>query len=732
MSHKFTYMNMKTSSPYTLQMGCSMSFKQLLYKYRNFNVVRSATSHYIKSSRMADFIKPVIVILGVLFSTHVPDGVKFISSAYAEEVKEKKILYWTCGMHPSVKMDKPGKCPICGMDLIPVYEKGAGKEEEGAAAMVELSERARKLAEVKTETVQYRSLTKDIYTVGLIETDERLKASVSAWIPGRIDKLFVDFTGTQVVKGESMVWIYSPELVSTEEEYLLAMETYEKVKDSPFDEVVSGAQSLVDASKKRLLWWGISEKQIEALSKDKKVKQHTILYAPLSGIVIEKKPLEGQYVMQGEMIYAVADLSNVWMKANIYEYEMAWVKVGQEVEVSTPTYPGDVFVGTVSFIEPFLDDKTRSVKIRCDIPNRQLKLKPSMYVNARLRIPIEELEMQEGNYVSGLDYVCPNHPEIKSSRPGICPEDNVPFIKPPPAQVGLAATAQEEAEYMCPMKCYTSKEPGDCPACGMKLEKVPVAKKQETAKKEPEVKTKTVYECPMECYASKTDGDCPVCGMRLEKKEMPVEISGEKLACICPQEWDPSTAPKSCPMCGMLLKKSITTTTPSGKKKKNIVYMCPMSCMASDKPGQCTECKRPLGRWEVREEPGITVKKAGLKKRIVYACPMHPDVTSDKPADCNKCGMRLEKATQVLAIPATAVLDTGIRKIVYLDKGNGQYRGKEVLLGPKAGDYYPVLDGLDEGDKVVTAANFLIDSQSQLTGGASALYGGAMEFKEEK
>jgi hypothetical protein len=111
---------------------------------------------------------------------------------------------------------------------------------------------------------------------------------------------------------------------------------------------------------------------------------------------------------------------------------------------------------------------------------------------------------------------------------------------------------------------------------------------------------------------------------------------------------------------------------------------------------------------------------------------MHPEVTSDKPADCTKCGMHLEKTIQVLAIPATAVLDTGIRKIVYIDKGNGQYVGKEVTLGPKAGDYYPVLEGLEEGDRVVTSANFLIDSQSQLTGGASALYGGAMEFKEEK
>jgi len=634
----------------------------------------------------------VSVLLMVLLSSSI-SVLNLTPSLHAEEAKEKKIRYWTCGMHPSVKMDKPGKCPICAMDLVPVYEKGAGVEAADALSTIELSERARRLAQVKTDTVSFRSLTKDIYTVGVIEYDERLKSIVSAWIPGRIDKLFVDFTGTQVVKGESMVWLYSPELVSTQEEYLLALETLDKVSESALEEVISGAQSLVDASKRRLLWWGVTEKQIEYLTKNKKTKQHAVIYAPLSGIVIEKKALEGQYVMQGEMIYTVADLSNVWMKANVYEYEMAWVRIGQEVEVTTPTYPGEAFIGRLSFIEPFLDDKTRSVKIRCDIPNHQMKLKPSMYVNARIRIPVEELGKEDGVYVSGLDYACPNHPEIKSSRPGICPEDNIPFEKTPPAQTGLVSerklSMQQEKleyEYVCPMKCFTAKAPGDC----------------------------------------------PVCGMKLEKKELPVEVSGGKLTCICPQEWDTTTAPKSCPMCGMMLQKSITVTLPTGERQQKFVYLCPMACITSDKPGECPDCKRQMGRWEVKDESGIKLKKIAPKMRSVYACPMHLEVTSGKPADCSKCGMPLEKTTQVLAIPATAVLDTGIRKIVYLDKGNGRYAGKEVTLGPKAGDYYPVLEGLEEGDMVVTTANFLIDSQSQLTGGASALYGGAIEFKEEK
>ncbi|MDN3511160.1 MAG: efflux RND transporter periplasmic adaptor subunit [Candidatus Jettenia sp.] len=647
------------------------------------------------------FLKLLPIVFMLLFGTYIHhtaetdchkplrDISNLTPSAYAEEAKEeikgeakeRKILYWTCGMHPSVKMDKSGKCPICAMDLVPVYEKGTGIEEEGAVATVELGERARALAQVKTDVVSFRSLTKDIYTVGLIEYDERLKATVAAWVPSRIDRLFVDFTGTQVIKGEAMVWIYSPDLVSTQEEYLLALETSEKIKESTFDEVIQGGKSLLVASKRRLLWWGLTEEQIEELAKEKKVRQHTIIYAPVSGIVTEKKALEGQYVMQGDVIYTIANLSNVWMMANVYEYEMSWVKIGQEVEITTPTYPGEAFIGKITFVEPFLDDKTRSVKIRCDIPNSQFKLKPAMYVNARIRVPIEELTKESNTYVSGLDYFCPNHPEIKSSRPGICPEDNVPFVKRPPIQTEPAAY-----EYVCPMECHTAK----------------------------------------------TDGNCPVCGMRLERKEIPIGVSGEKLICICPQEWDITKAPESCPICGMMLQTTVTTTTPTGEEKQKFVYMCPMACMTSGKPGECDQCKRPMGQWEIKDGLGIKVKKAEFKKRVVYTCPMHPEIISDKPENCPQCGMRLEKTTQVLAIPATAVLDTGLRKIVYIDKGNGQYMGKEVTLGPKAGDYYPILEGLEEGDKVVTAANFLIDSQSQLTGGASALYGGAMEFKEHE
>ncbi|MBM4055290.1 MAG: HlyD family efflux transporter periplasmic adaptor subunit [Planctomycetes bacterium] len=648
----------------------------------------------------------VPVIFSILFGMHLLnyEGGYFFSSANANETNEKKILYWTCGMHPSVRMDKPGKCPICAMDLIPVYEKGAGAGEEGTLSSVELNERARKLAQVKTDVVDYRSLSKDIYTVGLIEYDERRKAVISARVPGRIDKLFVDFTGTEVIKGESMVWMYSPELVSTQREYLLALETYEKVQQSPFQEVVDGARSLINVTEKRLLWWGITGKQIEELRKNKTIQQHMIIYSPMSGIVIDKAVLEGQYVKEGDAVYTIADLSNVWMQANIYEYEMSWIKIGQEVEITTPAYPGEVFIGKISFIEPYLDEATRSVRIRCDIPNMDFKLKPSMYVNAKLRIPVEEMGQEDKRYTSGLDYLCPDHPEIKSSRPGICPEDNKEFIN-------ISQAGKEKNGKEIIRKGVVGVLP-------------PVAPHTQ-------VEREYEYVCPMNCYVSDTPGDCPVCGMKLVEREKVVSDSGEKLTCICGKEWNPAISPQECAMCGSMVMKRETVRLPSGEEVQKYTYMCPMACMTSDRPGECPDCKRHLGRWEKLKISGIPDKKTELKKREVYTCPMHSEVISDKPGDCPKCGMHLEKITQVLAIPATAVLDTGIRKIVYIDKGNGQYIGKEVILGPRTDAYYPVLDGLEEGDRVVTSANFLIDSQSQLTGGASALYGGAMEFKDK-
>jgi Cu(I)/Ag(I) efflux system membrane fusion protein len=269
------------------------------------------------------------------------------------------------------------------------------KPEKGKAISdktVRLSPEMVRLSGIRTEPVQYRRLVKEIQTVGEITYDERRVKIVSAWIGGRIDKLFVDFTGVEVKQGDPLAELYSPELVSTQQEYLLALETLGKMWLLGNEEAKRSAKDLLEATRQRLLLWGISEEQIERIKRTRKVNTHMTIHAPIGGTVIHKRVHEGQYVKTGEALYTIADLSLVWAMVDIYEYEMAEVKTGQAVSITSVTYPGVPFTGKVSFIDPFLDRKTRTVKVRMDVPNPKLMLKPGMFVEARLKIPLHDQE----------------------------------------------------------------------------------------------------------------------------------------------------------------------------------------------------------------------------------------------------------------------------------------------------------------------------------------------------
>ncbi len=272
------------------------------------------------------------------------------------------------------------------------HGKSRGHEKEKAISdeAVRLTPEMVRLSGIKTEPVRYRRLAKEIQTVGEITYDERRVKVVSAWIGGRIDKLFVDFTGVDVKKGDPLAEIYSPELVSTQQEYLLALETMGKMWILGNEEAKRSARDLLDATRQRLLLWGISEEQIDRIKRTREVNTHMTVDAPIGGTVIHKRVREGQYVKTGEPLYTIADLSVVWAMADIYEYEMARVKTGQTVSITSVTYPEVPFTGTVSFIDPFLDRKTRTVKVRMDVPNPGLALKPGMFVETRLKIPLHD------------------------------------------------------------------------------------------------------------------------------------------------------------------------------------------------------------------------------------------------------------------------------------------------------------------------------------------------------
>ena len=242
------------------------------------------------------------------------------------------------------------------------------------------------LANVGVSTVEYKAIGKEINTVGKIDYNETRQAHIAARIGGRADRLYVNFTGQKVKKGEPLLEIYSPDLVTTQQEYILALENFEKTKSSSLKEPLAIAQSLVESTKNKLLLWGITPEQILNIETSKKVQTTMTIFAPIGGTITKKEIVEGQYVSEGQDFFQIDDFSVVWMEADIYEYEISFVKLGQKVEVTTQAYPGEVFFGTVTFISPTLNPETRTLRIRAEFPNPQEKLKPEMFVNAKVKI----------------------------------------------------------------------------------------------------------------------------------------------------------------------------------------------------------------------------------------------------------------------------------------------------------------------------------------------------------
>ena len=298
-----------------------------------------------------------------------------------------------CPMHPTVQSDKPGNCPICGMSLVrrtgtPQNDAAGQLAAEGfeasEVAAISLSPEQRVTANVRTTTVSLQTASADIITTGRITFDERRVAQVTAYSGGRVERLYVNFTGDTVRRGQVVASIYSPELFSAQQEYLLALRNHARMESAGFENARSASRDLAESSKRRLLLMGMSERQIAQVEQGGKPLVSTSVVSPVSGVVTQKFVVPQQYVATGQPLFEVADLSQVWVDADVYEQQLSQVHHGQAVQITSPALPGTTLSGKVSFIQPVIAGQTRTATVRIDLPNPQLAMKPDTFVTVRL------------------------------------------------------------------------------------------------------------------------------------------------------------------------------------------------------------------------------------------------------------------------------------------------------------------------------------------------------------
>ena len=299
---------------------------------------------------------------------------------------EQKILYWYDPMHPAYKSDKPGIAPDCGVQLVPKYATEDSTTEPMSPGTVMISPQKQQLMGVRTTTVKRESLVRTIRTTGQVTADETRIAHVHVKVSGWIDQVYVDFVGQLVKKGQPLFTLYSPDLVATQEEYLIARRGENDLHASPFAEVRQGANSLLHATRDRLKLWDISDAQIERLERTGEVSRTMTLYSPVTGFVTDRKAFPQTSVTPDVELYTVANLSSVWVMADVYQYELPYLRVGQRADIQLSYYPGKTYTGRISYIYPTLDAQTRTAKVRIDLPNPGFKLKPQMFADVQLQV----------------------------------------------------------------------------------------------------------------------------------------------------------------------------------------------------------------------------------------------------------------------------------------------------------------------------------------------------------
>ena len=363
---------------------------------------------------------------------------------------------FTCPMHPEIRQDEPGKCPICGMKLVPVAssqatapkaepknapaddryicpmmctpastepgkcpvcamdlvqaDSGTGGDERS----VSIDSAARRILGIRTAKVRQSEVYRTIRSVGEIAYDEERVATIAAYVDGRIEQLFAEYVGIEVAEGDDLATLYSPALYSAQVEYLSSLQT------PALDALAGDDQRLSEVARDNLSELGMTQSQIDSLRETRQAQKRLRIASPIGGTVITKHKVEGDYVKTGEPIYRVVDLSTVWLMLDLYPSDAASVRFGQQVEAELQSLPGEVYTGRVAFIDPMVNEKTRTVAVRVEMSNFDGRLKPGDYATATIRVPATTREEVHDPALAGK-WISPMHPQIIRSGPGECP-----------------------------------------------------------------------------------------------------------------------------------------------------------------------------------------------------------------------------------------------------------------------------------------------------------------------
>lgn len=586
---------------------------------------------------------------------------------------------YTCGMHPEVISTEPGYCPICGMKLVPKKDsKVAGK----GPIVVDPSV-AQNMGLVTAEVTR-RELIRKIRTSGKIQYSEPLVQSINVKIPGWVEKLYVNYEGQIVKKGQSLFAVYSPELVAAQREYLVALKNENSLNGSN-TEYYSGSSDLLKAAVMRLENWDISPEQIENLSSNGELTKTMLIKSPFDGVVIAKNVNVGEHLDMGTEIYRLADISKVWAVGYAYEQDLPFIESGQQAEVTVPSLHNKMFAGNIVFVSPFLNEANQA-EIRLEIANPNLDLKPDMYAEitinsaldgSRPAIPrkavinsgakqVVYLANGDGSYeprvittgaAADSDLIEVTSGLIEGEKIVVSGQfllDSESRLNESLAMIHQHGSISGDSKNH-EKRVMENHQHNDT----MDLENKSGMEMERPANQEEKPELSGIYTCPMpEHYhvLQYGSGNCPECGMKL----VPVEQTDGKEIYVCPMPEDSvvSNKPGKCPKCGMNLVKLSTDAAAMRMSDEDSmassehyhsemadssqdesvysgIYTCPMSGhydVLQYGSGKCPRCGMAL----------VPVEKTGNK--AVYYCPMTEDkVVANKPGICSKCGMTLKK-----------------------------------------------------------------------------------------